>query len=72
MAKTMVQIENGVVVNLLWCSDAVPETESLVNAGDFPVAIGDTYCDGRFYRNKEILLTEAEMQQALQVLGVAV
>ena len=54
-----------------------------INAGDFPgavalhdrpVGIGDTYSDGKFYRDGEELLTaQEEIEQykaALQTLGV--
>lgn len=53
------------------------------NAGDFPgavalhdrpVGIGDTYSDGKFYRDgKELLTAQEEIEQykaALQTLGV--
>ena len=48
MARSLALIENGTVANMLWCSDSEPETESLINPADRPVAIGDTYSDGQF------------------------
>ena len=51
MAKSMALIENGTVANMLWCSDSQPETEFLINPADRPVAIGDTYSNGKFYRD---------------------
>lgn len=60
MAKSMAFIENGTVTNMLWCSDSEPETESLINPGDRPVAIGDTYSDGKFYRGGTEILTPLE------------
>ena len=42
MAKSMARIENGLITNLLWCSDSEPETESLIDPADRPVGIGDT------------------------------
>lgn len=51
MAKSMALIENGTVANMLWCSDSEPETESLIYPADRPVAIGDTYSNGKFYRD---------------------
>ena len=57
MAKNMAFIENGVVSNILWCSDAEPETDRLMETGDRPVAIGDSYESGKFYRNGEEVLT---------------
>lgn len=60
MAKSMALIENGTIVNMLWCSDSQPETESLINPTDRPVAIGDTYSDGKFYRDGVEILTPLE------------
>lgn len=66
-------IENGAVTNVI----ALRET----NAGEFPdavalhdrpVGIGDTYSDGRFYRDGEELLTAAEEIAAMQTAAVAV
>lgn len=68
-------IENNTVTNVI----ALRET----NAGEFPgavalhdrpVAIGDSYIDGKFYRdNKEILTPAEEIEQykaALAILGI--
>ena len=60
MAKSMALIENGAVTNVLWCSDSEPETATLVNPADRPVAIGDTYSGGKFYRDGEEILTPLE------------
>lgn len=60
MAKSMARIENGLITNLLWCSDSEPETESLIDPADRPVGIGDTYSGGKFYRNGEEILTPLE------------
>ncbi len=73
MAKSMALIENGTITNMLWCSDSEPETESLIDPADRPVAIGDTYSDGKFYRDgveiltplEEALKTNAEYEAAL-------
>lgn len=52
-----------------------------INAGDFPgavalhdrpVGIGDTYSDGKFYRDGEELLTAAEEIAAMQTAAVVV
>ena len=51
---------------------------SAVYTGDRPVGIGDTYTDGKFYRNGVEVLTEleeaqaeiAEYKAALNTLGV--
>lgn len=60
MAKTMALIENGTVANMLWCSDSEPETEYLINTAGRPVAIGDIYSDGKFYRGGVEILTPLE------------
>ena len=64
MAKNMALIENGVVVNVLWCSDAEPETDALINPDGRPVGIGDTYSDGKFYRDGKEVLTPLESAMA--------
>ena len=63
MAKSMALIENSTVTNMLWCSDSQPETETLINPADRPVAIGDTYSGGKFYRDGEEILTPLEAAQ---------
>lgn len=60
MAKSMALIENGTVTNMLWCSDSEPETEFLISPAARPVAIGDTYSGGKFYRDGEEILTPLE------------
>lgn len=63
MAKSMALIENSTVTNMLWCSDSEPETEFLINPADRPVAIGDTYSNGKFYRDGVEILTKLEEAQ---------
>lgn len=60
MAKSMALIENGTVVNMLWCSDSQPETDTIINPADRPVGIGDTYSGGKFYRDGVEILTPLE------------
>lgn len=79
MAKSMALIENGIVVNMLWCSDDTRSTDSLIDIADRPVGIGDTYSGGKFYRDGAEVLTElealkaelADAREALELLGVA-
>lgn len=79
MAKSMALIENGAVTNVLWCSDSEPETDILINPADRPVAIGDTYSNGKFYRDgveiltplEEVLKKNAEYEAALSEIEVA-
>lgn len=61
MAKNMALIDNGLVTNILWCSDREPETDTLINCGELPVGIGDSYRDGAFYRDGEKILTAYEL-----------
>lgn len=63
MAKNMARIENGVVINVERWSDRMAETDTLKNTADFPVGIGDTYADGRFYRDGVEILTPLEEAQ---------
>ena len=79
MAKTMALVENGTVANMLWCSDSEPETDILINPADRPVGIGDTYSNGKFYRDgveiltplEEALKKNAEYEAALQEIETA-
>ncbi len=64
MAKTMAALEDGVVVNIIWCSDAQEETDALKGPGERPVGIGDTYADGKWYREGMEILTPLEDAQA--------
>lgn len=72
-------IENGVVTNLIWLYPGnAADFPTAVPMGDVPAAIGDSYADGVFYRDGEPVLTfaeqvladQADMQEALTVLGV--
>ena len=86
MAKHMARVANGNVINVEWCSDRATETASLKECYDIPVAVGDRYEDGVYYRNGERLLSDAErlaatiaeqaaeledMRSALNMLGVS-
>ena len=85
MAKSMAVIADGVVTNVIWCSDSAPETDSRVPTAQRPVCIGDTYADGKFWRDGTEVLTpleaalaeiaslraeNADMQSALEILEV--
>lgn len=74
-------IENGIVTNIIWLYPGnASDFPKAVPCGEYPVAIGDTYTDGVFFRNGERLLTpveqaraeNADMQEALNLLGVEV
>lgn len=60
MAKNMAVITYGVVTNVIWCSDYTPETDTRKDPGDRPVGIGDTYSDGKWYRDGVEILTPLE------------
>ena len=64
MAKPMAVVNDGVVSNIIWCSNSEPETDTIINPEDRPVAIGDTYSDGKFYRGGVEVLTPLEDAQA--------
>lgn len=47
-------IENGIVVNLIYLHPMnVSEFPNAVPINDLSINIGDTYHDGKFYRNEE-------------------
>lgn len=64
MAKSMAVVNNGVVTNIIWCTDNTPQTATWLNCDDRPVAIGDTYADGKFYRDGTEVPTPLEDAQA--------
>ena len=75
-------IENTKVTNIISADKS--GADSLIAAGlnliqtDKPVTIGDDYADGKFYRDgnevltplEEAMLVQADMQEALNILGV--
>lgn len=63
MAKPMAVVNDGVVSNIIWCADNTPQSDTWVNCDDRPVAIGDTYSDGKFYRGGVEILTPLEEAQ---------
>lgn len=71
-------VENGVVTKVLWgmIYNMPTDFPNAVQVDDLAVARGDIYEDGVFYRNGEKVKTisesMAEMQEALELLGVNV
>ena len=58
-------IENGAVVNIIWLAESNEEEfPGAVRLGDRPVGIGDSYADGKFYRDGTEVLTPLEQAQA--------
>ena len=80
MAKNMARLDNNIVVNVEWWGDSTEDTETLISVYDRPVAVGDSYDGGKFYRNGVEVLTSleeaqaeiADMTAALNTLGVNV
>lgn len=72
-------IDNGIVSNIIALNDRnASDFPAAVKLGDRPVGIGDTYTDGKFYRDGVEVLTPLEAAQteidaykaALNELGV--
>ena len=58
-------IENGAVTNIIALNDRnASDFSTAVKLGDRPVGIGDTYADGKFYRDGVEVLTPMEQAQA--------
>lgn len=51
-------IEDGIVANIIYLHPInADEFKNAVSIGDLPIQIGDTYADGKFYRDgKKIIL----------------
>ena len=68
-------VTDGIVTNVIALNDRnASDFPAAVKLGDRPVGIGDTYTDGKFYRDgKEVLTAQEEIVQykaALETLGV--
>lgn len=61
MGKNMAIIADGIVSEINWYADSEEETDALAETKDRPVDVGDSYADGRFYRNGEELFSEVEV-----------
>lgn len=58
-------IESDVVTNVIALNDRnASDFPAAVKLGDQPVGIGDTYADGKFYRDGVEVLTPIEHAQA--------
>lgn len=58
-------ISNGVVVNVIWLNDKnAGDFPAAVKLGDRPATMGDTYTDGKFYRDGAEVLTALEQAKA--------
>ena len=68
-------IENGVVTNIIVLNDRnAGDFPKAVKLGNRPVAVGDSYVDGKFYCGGAEVLTpdeeNAALKAALEALGV--
>ena len=55
-------IENGVIVNIIYLSRAnADEFPEAVNVDSHPVGVGDTFVDGVFYRNGQVIPSYEEI-----------
>ena len=70
-------IENGIVTNIIFLLPTnADDFPGAVPIGDIPVGIGDTYENGDFYRDGEVLKSSLEMtnervamvEEALEIL----
>ena len=58
-------VDNGAVTNIIALNDRnASDFPAAVKLGDRPVGIGDTYTDGKFYRDGVEVLTPMEQAQA--------
>ena len=58
-------IDNGIVTNVIELNDRnASDFPTSVKLSDRPVGIGDTYADGKFYRDGVEVLTPMEQAQA--------
>ena len=58
-------VTDGIVTNIIALNDRnVSDFPAAVKLGDRPVGIGDTYTDGKFYRDGTEVLTPLEAAQA--------
>lgn len=71
-------VEEGVVTNIIWlAAENVLEFPGAVGVEGLPVAIGDTYTNGKFFRNGEEVKTQLtaaneEAAELTSLLGEAV
>ena len=58
-------VTDGIVTNVIALNDRnANDFPTAVKLGDRPVGIGDTYADGKFYRDGAEVLTPMEQAQA--------
>ena len=73
MAQTMARLEGNVVVGLEWWNDYAKETDNLKYTNNIPVAIDDTYSEGKYYRNgKEVLSYEEVLNKLVTTYSTGI
>lgn len=72
-------LQNNIVTNIIYLHPMNAEDfPNAVPIGDYPVAVGDVYAEGQFFRDGKLIRTFAEfvqdekndMRAALEMLGV--
>lgn len=63
MGKTMAVLSQDVVTNVIWCADNDRETDYKKDPEGRLINIGDTYSDGKWYRDGVEILTPLEQAQ---------
>ena len=71
---TYALIENGIATNIIYLHPMnADEFPNAVEIGDLPIQIGDSYADGKFFRDgKEITITQEQiytLDQAANLLA---
>lgn len=63
-------IKDGIVSNIIWLYPGnASDFPNAVPCDDLPVAIGDTYADGAFYRSGEkVMSSKDEYAEATRIL----
>ena len=69
---TYAHIKDGIVVNVLVIrEEQAPEFPDCVPMNGIPAGIGDTYADGRFYRDGvEVKSTAQELAEANEIMAI--
>ena len=71
MAINMARLSGSSVVNIESWDNETPESANLKFIGDKPVAIGDLYQNGRYYRGADEVLSPAEAENQILLAALA-
>lgn len=70
-------VDKGAVINIIWLAkENLLEFPDAVEIGELPVAIGDVYSEGKFFRNNEevktpLTLSREDNAELTNLLGEA-